>query len=113
MRNHTYKVFFKEFLKLFKFLASNGIYIFKFGSPLQSCSPREKEKKLENSHKACRGTLICGRSLSIYRYLVCRIFIKTLIIMSISIKIYRPFVSDPFGPYISLVNNSIDPITLY
>ena len=40
------------------------------GSPLQSSSPREKEKKGENSHKACIGTLSCSRSPPIYRHLV-------------------------------------------
>ena len=106
MRKHTYRVSLKEFLKLFKCLASSGLRM--VGSPLQSSSPREKEKKGENSHKACKGTLSCGRSPFIYRYLVYRFFIKTLIIMSITINIYRPFVSDPLGLYISLVNNSID-----
>ena len=40
-------------------------------------------------------------------------FIKTLIIMSISTNIHRPYVCDPLGLYISLVNNYIDQITLY
>ena len=42
-----------------------------------------------------------------------RFFIKTLIIMSISTNIHRPYVCDPLGPYISLVDNSIDQITPY
>ena len=33
--------------------------------------------------------------------------------MSISTKIYRPYVCDPLGSYISLVNNSIDLIMPY
>ena len=33
--------------------------------------------------------------------------------MSISTNIHRPYVCDPLGPYISLVNNSIDQITPY
>ena len=33
--------------------------------------------------------------------------------MSISTNIYRPYVCDPVGSYISLVNNSIDQITHY
>ena len=82
-------------------------------SPLQSSSPREKEKKGENSHKACMGTFSFDYSFPIYRHLVCKFFIKTLIIMSISTNIHRPFVCDPLGPYISLVNNSIDPIKPY
>ena len=40
------------------------------GSPLQSSSPREKEKNGENSQKACMGPLSCGCSPPIYRHLV-------------------------------------------
>ena len=58
-------------------------------------------------------TLSCDRSTPIYRRLVCKIFIKTLIIMSISTNIHRPYVCDPLGPYISLVKNSIGQITPY
>ena len=51
--------FLKEFLKLFKCLASRNIHTIKnhqiFESPLQSSSPREKDKKVENFHKACIG----------------------------------------------------------
>ena len=75
------------------------------GSHLQSSSPRENEKKGANSHKTCIGTLICGRPLPIYRHLVRGFFIKTLTIISIFTKIYRPYVFDPLGPYISLVSN--------
>ena len=81
---------------------------------LQSSSPREKEKKWDNSHKACMGTLSCGRSSPIYRYLVCRFFIKkSLIIMYISNNMDRPYVCDPLGPYISLFKKFIDQITSY
>ena len=52
-------------------------------SPLQNSSPRDKKKKVENSHKACMCTLTCGHSLPIYRYLVCIFFIKIFIIISI------------------------------
>ena len=83
------------------------------GSPLQRSSPREKEKKGKNSHKACMGTLSCGCSPPMYRHLVCGFFIKTLIIMSISMNIHRPYVCEPLGLYILLVNNSIDQITPY
>ena len=65
------------------------------GSPLQSSSPREKEKKGENSHKACMGTFSCGRSPRIYRHLEWGFFIKILIIMSISTNIHKPYVCDP------------------
>ena len=77
------------------------------GSPLQRSSSREKEKKGVNSHKACMGTLSCGHSLPIYRHLICKFFMKTIIIMSISTNICRPYVRDPLSPYILLVNNSI------
>ena len=83
------------------------------GSHLQSSLPREKEKKRENSHKACMGFFSCGRFPPIYRHLICGFFIKTLIIMSMLTNIHRPYVCDPLSPYISLVNNSIDQITSY
>ena len=38
---------------------------------------------------------------------------KMLIIMSLSTHIHTPYVCDPLGQYMSLVNNSIDQITLY
>ena len=41
------------------------------------------------------------------------LFIKTLIIMSISTNIYRPYMCDPIRPYISLANNCTNPITSY
>ena len=59
------------------------------------------------------GALSSTRSLPIYRYLVCRFFTKTLIIMSISTNIHRPYVCKPLGLYILPVNNSIGPITPY
>ena len=40
-------------------------------------------------------------------------FIKTLKIMFIFTNIHRPYVCNPLGLYISLVNNSLDPIKLY
>ena len=110
MRKYTYIVPLKEFLKLFKCLASSGIDT---TSGWLDLSPREKEKKGENSHKDCMGTLSRGRSPTIYRYLVYNFFMKTLIIISISTNIHRPYICDPIGPYISLVNNSIDQITPY
>ena len=59
------------------------------------------------------GFLSCGRSPPTFRHLVCRFFMKILIIMSIFINIHKPHVGDPLGSYISLVNNSINPITPY
>ena len=57
------------------------------------------------------GTLTYGHFPLIYRHLVCGFFTQTLIFMSISTNIYKPYVYDPLGPYISLVNNSIYPLT--
>ena len=85
----------------------------RFGSPLQSSSTREKEKKGENFQKACMETLSYSHSPFIYRHLVYEIFRKTLIILSISTNIYRPYTCDPLGSYISLVYNSIDQIISY
>ena len=58
-------------------------------------------------------TFSCERSLPIDRHLIYGFVIKTLIIISISTNIRRPHVCDHVGPYISLVNNSIGPITPY
>ena len=38
------------------------------GSLLQNSSPREKDKKGENYHKACMGTLSYGSCPPIYRH---------------------------------------------
>ena len=103
-----------EFLKLFKCLASSSIHdLHIVGSPLQSSSLIDKEKKIKNSHKACMGTMSCGHSPPIYRHLVCKFFIKTLIIKYISTNIYRPYVCDPLSSYISLFNNSINQVIPY
>ena len=59
------------------------------------------------------GTLSCGRSPPIYRDIVYVILIKILIIISLSNNIYKPYMYEHLGSYISLVNNSIDPIQLY
>ena len=114
MRKHVLKVSLKEFLKLLKYLASSSINtISVVRSPLQSSSSREKDKIGESFHKACMGTFSSNRSPPINRHLVCKFFMKTLIIMSISIKIYRPYVCDPLDLYISLVNNYKYPIIPY
>ena len=59
------------------------------------------------------GTLSYGHFAPIYRHWVCKFFTKTFIIMFISTKIYGPYIYDPLGPYILLVNNFIDPIMPY
>ena len=41
-----------------------------------------------------------------------KVITKTLKIMSIVIDAHKPYVCDPLGQYISLVNNSINLITL-
>ena len=80
------------------------------GSPLQSASPKEKEKKGENSHKGCMDTLSFGNYSPIYRHLVCGFFIKALINISIFTNIHISDMCNLISPYISLVNNSIDQI---
>ena len=59
------------------------------------------------------STLSSGCSPPIYRHLVCKCFIKILIIMFIYTNIYKPYVCDPLGLSLLLVNNSIDLITPY
>ena len=64
------KTYLKEFSKLVQvssfYQYSHGLRMVR--SLLQSSSPREKEKKGENSHKTRMTTLSCGRSPSIYRH---------------------------------------------
>ena len=57
--------------------------------------------------------LIYGCSALIYKHLVGEFFIRPLIVMSISTNIHRPSVCDSLELYISLVNKSIELITLY
>ena len=59
------------------------------------------------------GTSSCGRPPLFIDIWYEVFFIKTLIIMSISTNIHKPYVCDALGPYISLVNNSIDQMTPY
>ena len=58
-------------------------------------------------------TLSCGCSLSIYCHWVYELVTKALIILSTSINIHSPYVCVPLSSYISLFNNSIDPIIPY
>ena len=56
------------------------------------------------------GTLSCGPSSPIYRHLVCRFFIKTLISISISTNIHRPYDGELFQNMNTRVPN--EPILL-
>ena len=73
---------------------------------------QEEEKRRENFHSACIDTSIMVVLFLFIDFGNVKFFTKTLIIMSISTDIYWPYVCDPLGPYISLVNDSINPITL-
>ena len=70
-------------------------------------SKREREEMRE----FLQG-LSCDRFLLIYKYQVYKIITKTLIFIFVSINIYIPYIFDPLGPHISLVNNSVDLIIL-
>ena len=59
------------------------------------------------------GSLSFGHSLPIYTHLVCIVSTKTLINMSISMNIHRPYLCEPLGSYISQVNDSKDLIISY
>ena len=115
MNEKTYlQVSLKEFLKLFKCLASSGIptvsgwldLIFK---ALHQERKRRKERIPTRLAWAPLVVVVLPLFIDIWN----EVFHKTLIIMSISTNIHKPYVCDPLGPYISLVNNSIDQITHY
>ena len=115
MRKHTYRVILKEFLKLFNFLAFNGIHtVSRWLNLLFKDFHQERKRRNEriSTRLACAPRFVVILP-PIYRHLVYRFFIKTLIIMSIFINNHRPYVCDPLGLYISLVNNSISPIIPY
>ena len=59
------------------------------------------------------GTLSYDCARPIYIHFVCEIFIKTFIIIFISIIVHRLYMCDILDLYISLVNKSIDLIMLY
>ena len=105
----------KEFLKLLKCLASSSIHtvsgwfdlLFK---ALHQERKRRNERILTRLAWAPSVVVVLPLFIDIWYEVF---FIKTLIIMFISTNIYKPYVCDPLGPYISLVNNSIDQITPY
>ena len=115
MRKHTYRDSLKDFLKLSKCLASSGIHtvsgwldlLFK---ALHQERKRRKERIPTRLAWAPPVVVVLPPFIDIWNEVF---FIKTLIIMSISTNIHKPYVCDPLGPYISLVNNSIDQITPY
>ena len=115
MRKHTYMDYLKEFLKLFKCLASSGIHtVSGWLDLLFKALHQERKRRMERIPTrlvwAPRVLVVLPLFIDIWNEVF---FIKTLIIMSISTNIHRHYVCDPLGPYISLVNNSIDQITPY
>ena len=73
---------------------------------------REIEEKTEFP-QGLHGHLVLWSFSPYFRHFIFEIFIKTLIIMHISINIHIPYVCDPLGSYISLINNYINTITSY
>ena len=117
MNEKTYlQVSLKEFLKLFKCLASSDIYTVSGWLDLLFKALHQERKRRKEGiliRLAWAPSVVVVLSLFIDRHLVWGFCIKTLIIISISTNIHKPYVCDPLGPYISLVNNSIDQRTPY
>ena len=116
MYEKTYlQVSLKEFLKLFKCLASSGIHMVSgwldlLFKPLNHERKRRKERIPTRLAWTPSVVVVLPLFIDIWNEVF---FIKTPIIMSISTNIHKPYVCDPLGPYISLVNNYIDQITPY
>ena len=105
----------KEFLKLFKCLASSGIHTVSGWLDLLFKALHQERKRIKERIPtrltwAPVVVVVLPPFIDIWNEVF---FIKTLIIMSISTNIHKSYVWDPLGPYISLVNNSIDQITPY
>ena len=115
MYEKTYlQVSLKEFLKLFKCLASSGIHtVSSWLDLLFKALHQERKRRKERILTRLSWTPLVVVVLPLFIGIWYGFFNKTLIIMSISTNIHRPYVCDPLGPYISLVNNSIDQITPY
>ena len=115
MRKHTYKVSLKEFLKLFMCLTSSSIHTVSGWLDLLFKALHQERKRSKEripTRLAWAPSVVVVLSLFIDTWNEI-FFIKTLIIMSISTNIHKPYVCDPLGPYISLVNNCIGQITPY
>ena len=105
----------KEFLKLFKCLASSDIHtVSGWLDLLFKALHQERKRRKERIPTRLAWVPSVLVALPLFIDIWNEVFfIKTLIIMSISTNIHRPSVCDPLGPYISLVHNSIDQITSY
>ena len=115
MRKHTYMVSLKEFLKLFKCLASSNIHtVFGWLDLLFKALHQERKRRKERIPTRLAWVPWVVVILPLFIDIWYKVFFtKTLKIMYIATNIYRLYVCDPLGPYISLVNNSIDQITPY
>ena len=115
MRKYTYRVSLKESLKLFKCLAFSGIHtISRWLDLLFKALHQERKRRKERIPTRLAWAPLVVVVLPLFIDIWYEVFfIKTLIIMSIFTNIHKPYVCDPIGPYISLVNNFIDQITPY
>ena len=111
-KKNTYRVSLKEFLKLFKCLTSSGIHTVSGWLDLlfKAFHQERKIRKERILTRLAWVVVVLPLFIDIWYEVF---FIKTFIIMSISTNIHKPYVCDPLGPYISLVNYSIDQITPY
>ena len=107
---HTYRDSLKEFLKLFKSLASSGIHtVFGWLDLLFKALHQERKRRMERISTRLPYAPLVVVVLPLFIDIWNEVFfIKTLIIMYISTNIHKPYVCDPLGPY-----NSIDQITPY
>ena len=105
----------KEFLILFKCLASNNTdTIFKWLDLLFKELHKERTRRKNRILARLLLVPLVVVILSLFINIWFMDFLqKNLIIMSISTKIYRPYVCDTLGLYIFLVNKFINPITPY
>ena len=113
MYDKTYlQVSLNEFLKLLKCLASSGIHTgFRWLDLLFKDLHQERKIRKERIPTSLAWAplvvVVLPQFVNIWYEVLSK---KTLIIMSISTNIYKPYVYDPLGQYISLFNNSMDQI---